>query len=253
MTVSKEDLFTGKVQEYEKLRPHYPKPLFDVFNMHVPLVSLSIADVGAGTGYVSIPLLNNGHIIEAIEPNDDMRLRLGLKIDDDKYNIRSANAQATTLENRSVDGITMGNVAHWLDGNSERLKAILIEFKRVLKDNGFLAVFSLSPSLRNRWLSDIFNLAKKYDPTFDIEKIERTFSDHGFHAHNFIQKPNESGYVTFSQSMSKEDFYEFILSHSFCDDRMEEEINMIFDKYQANRSIEVEFSSSIYIGQLKPV
>jgi len=251
MPIAKEELFTGKTNEYDLLRPAYPDELFEVFKLYTKPNS-HVADIGAGTGYLSLPLLERGHIIEAVEPNDDMRNTFLEKGSHECLIVRQGNAQSTTLKDKSVDVITMGNVAHWLDGNPDKLQACLKEFKRVLKCDGKIAIFSLSPSVKNNWISDIFNLAQKYDPSFDIDKIDRTFSDHGFHARNFMSEPLESGYSNFTQQMSQRDFYDFMISHSFCDDRMQDEIDTIFKRYADNKKIDVAFSSSIYIGSLKP-
>lgn len=251
MTVSKEDLFTGKTNEYDRFRPQYPNAIFAVFEMHTKPKS-NVADIGAGTGYLTLPLLKTGHTVNAIEPNDDMRKTLDGKVKSVRLSTHDANAQSTGLDTQSVDVITMGNVAHWLDGNAKTHNECLVEFNRILKSDGKIAVFSLSPTVKNRWISDIFNLAQKYDPSFDIPKIERSFSDHGFHARNFMDGDVESGYSQLSQKMNQSDFYDFMISHSFCDDRMRDEIETIFNKHSKSKVIDVEFSSSVYIGSLKP-
>ena len=66
------DVFTGKAQFY-KARPTYPNECIDflisTFNLNENSV---IADIGAGTGILSIPFLERGMTVLSVEPNADM-------------------------------------------------------------------------------------------------------------------------------------------------------------------------------------
>jgi ubiquinone/menaquinone biosynthesis C-methylase UbiE len=250
MTAINEALFTGKTIQYDRLRPLYPKSLISVYDKYIRNNS-TIADIGAGTGYLAIPLSNLGHKIHAIEPNLDMREALHSKIQDQNIITHDAKAQRTGLESESVDSIVLGNVAHWLDGNEERNRDCLKEFSRILKKDGTIAVFSLCPSIKNPWLSDIFNLAQQYDPSFDIMKASRTFGNHKFHVDNFLSAITGGAENNFCLNRDKEDFYDYMISHSFCNENMRAEILEIFDRYMIFGSINVKISSSVFVGRLK--
>ena len=70
----------------------------------------TIADLGAGTGISSRSLAAHGAQVFAIEPNASMRAKAdayeGVRFID-------ATAEATTLADRSVDGITAFQAYHW--------------------------------------------------------------------------------------------------------------------------------------------
>ena len=64
--------FTGKAAFYHS-RPTYPTECIDYliqeFNLNENSV---IADIGAGTGILSIPFLEKGMTVFSVEPNSDM-------------------------------------------------------------------------------------------------------------------------------------------------------------------------------------
>lgn len=66
--------FSSRVQNYIKYRPSYPKEILDFLREVVGFSKNSIvADIGSGTGICTKLFLENGNIVYAIEPNQDMR------------------------------------------------------------------------------------------------------------------------------------------------------------------------------------
>jgi ubiquinone/menaquinone biosynthesis C-methylase UbiE len=242
--------FTNKVTEYEKFRPQYPRVFFDILKNNLKSQS-RVADIGAGTGYVSIPLAKDGYTVVAIEPNDGMRQILAAKTDCLDIDVKDSKAQDTGIDTNSIDLITLGNVAHWLDQNSEKHQRCLTEFSRILKPSGKVSVLSLSPSMHNGWITDIFNMVKGHDPDFDIDKISNSFENHQFHADNFINQTTDCVIETFSELMKKCEFIEFILSHSFATPAMVDEIAAIYQRHKNGDHINLAFKSSVYIGTPK--
>ena len=73
MTDSRE-IFSGKEQQYDKNRPHYPARLIDFLYDEVGFcVGSVIADIGSGTGLFSNPLAEKGRTVICVEPNAAMR------------------------------------------------------------------------------------------------------------------------------------------------------------------------------------
>ena len=109
--------FDGKGENYSKYRPTYPKEFIDYINSIDGLNDDSIiADIGSGTGILSKQLLDIGKYVIAVEPNADMRV-FAEHILGDYKNFTSVNATAenTTLNNHSVDLITVAQAFHWFD------------------------------------------------------------------------------------------------------------------------------------------
>jgi ubiquinone/menaquinone biosynthesis C-methylase UbiE len=133
--------FTGRVEDYERYRLRYLAEVIRILTERCGLVREHlVADIGAGTGMLAELFLENGNAVVAVEPNDDMRaaceklasLWPGLTV-------KKAAAEATGLEDASVDWIAVGRAFHWFD--LERTK---VEFVRILRPNGSVVVLSNS-------------------------------------------------------------------------------------------------------------
>jgi SAM-dependent methyltransferase len=131
--------FTGRVAEYEKYRSRYPKAVIEILTARCGLRREDlVADVGAGTGMLSEVFLENGNAVVAIEPNDEMRAACEqLASAWPGLTVKKATAEATGLEDASVDFVAVGRAWHWFD----REKTVA-EFRRVLKPDGWVALVS---------------------------------------------------------------------------------------------------------------
>jgi predicted RNA methylase len=66
--------FSSRVENYVKYRPSYPEEVLSILEQEMAIVPpWVVADVGAGTGISSQLFLSAGHVVYAVEPNDDMR------------------------------------------------------------------------------------------------------------------------------------------------------------------------------------
>ncbi|MGH7336525.1 MAG: class I SAM-dependent methyltransferase [Myxococcota bacterium] len=66
--------FSNRADDYVRGRPGYPEALFDaVVALGRLAPGATIADLGAGTGMSTAPLLRRGFRVAAVEPNDAMR------------------------------------------------------------------------------------------------------------------------------------------------------------------------------------
>jgi 16S rRNA A1518/A1519 N6-dimethyltransferase RsmA/KsgA/DIM1 with predicted DNA glycosylase/AP lyase activity len=64
--------FSDRVENYAKYRPRYPDAMLEFIREIVPR-SVTIADIGSGTGILTKQLLDAGYEVYAIEPNGPMR------------------------------------------------------------------------------------------------------------------------------------------------------------------------------------
>lgn len=122
--------------KYYEFRPNYSDKALDLLLHYVGVRKNSyyIADIGAGTGNLSIILLERGLNVIAIEPNDAMR-NIGLDRTGKFKNIKWIKASGidTTLKDKSIDWVTFGSSFNVMDRNMA-----LKESHRILKDDGFL-------------------------------------------------------------------------------------------------------------------
>jgi len=128
------DDFTGRAKAYEEARPGYPYKVMEYIRSISPQDAI-FADIGAGTGKLTVLLAQRGYEIFAVEPNDDMRgfLRENLA-PFTKVNIIDGAAEATTLPESCVDVITSAQSLNWFD-----IDAFRTECGRIGKP-GFLVI-----------------------------------------------------------------------------------------------------------------
>jgi ubiquinone/menaquinone biosynthesis C-methylase UbiE len=129
--------FTGRVESYRLYRPGYPAVVVETLRCECGLsADARVADVAAGTGLLTEVLLAAGFAVTAVEPNEEMRAACAtLEAKYPKLCCVAGTAEATGLEDASVDLITVAQAMHWFD--LDRAKA---EFARVLRRGGWCAV-----------------------------------------------------------------------------------------------------------------
>jgi SAM-dependent methyltransferase len=132
-TLNPRERFTERADDYVKHRPSYPTQAIDfIFEGLAPASQILAADIGAGTGIASRLLAERGVKVIAVEPNAAMR-----KAAQTHSNVeyRDGGAEATSLPDASVDLVTAFQAFHWFNP-----EPTLLEFRRILKPNGRLAV-----------------------------------------------------------------------------------------------------------------
>jgi SAM-dependent methyltransferase len=129
--------FSSRVVDYVRFRPGYPHEALTLLKNECGLRSGHvIADVGSGTGFLSELFLKHGNRVYGIEPNKEMR-EAGEEYlaSYDSFGSIDAAAEATTLEDATVDFVTAGQAFHWFDATAARR-----EFSRILKPEGWIVV-----------------------------------------------------------------------------------------------------------------
>ncbi len=129
--------FSSRVADYVRYRPSYPSALLDLLRAECRLrPGHVIADIGSGTGFLSELFLKNGNRVYGIEPNKDMR-QAGEEYlaSYDGFSSIEGSAEATTLDDASVDFVTAGQSFHWFEPDSARR-----EFVRILKPGGWMVI-----------------------------------------------------------------------------------------------------------------
>ena len=109
--------FSDRVENYVRYRPSYPSEAVRVLQTECGLTANHvIADVASGTGIWTRLLLENGNRVFGVEPNPEMRQageRLLAQFPD--FSSVAGKAEATTLDDASVDFVTCAQAAHTTD------------------------------------------------------------------------------------------------------------------------------------------
>ena len=128
--------FSDKAENYDKYRMGYSKDILDYLAEYNFNNDSIIADIGSGTGKLSKIFLDNGNIVYAVEPDDNMRnmADLSLKVFENFVSINGS-AENTTLQSGTIDFVAVGQAFHWFD-----VPKALDEFKRILKKDAVLVL-----------------------------------------------------------------------------------------------------------------
>ena len=108
----------SKHAEFYKYRPNYSPQAIDMFIDYVGANKLNdflTADIGAGTGNLTIMLLERGLKVNPVEPNDEMR-NIGIDITKE-YNTTwtKGTGTETTLESNKYNWVTFGSSFNVID------------------------------------------------------------------------------------------------------------------------------------------
>jgi ubiquinone/menaquinone biosynthesis C-methylase UbiE len=147
--------FDTRVADYVAARPSYPDGVFDaLFDGLGDPASLTIVDLGAGTGISSRQLAARGSSVIAIEPNAPMRAGAaparGVSYVD-------GTAEATGLDEASADLVTVFQAFHWFDQ-----AASLREMLRILRPGGRAAVVYNERDERDPFTAAYGDIVRKY-------------------------------------------------------------------------------------------
>jgi ubiquinone/menaquinone biosynthesis C-methylase UbiE len=145
----------NKMAHVYDARPPYPEALVDAVAALAPL-GARVADLGAGTGHLALPLAARGLEVTAIEPAREMLARLRAAADARGLAVRAehATAEATPLPSRSIDLVVVADALHFIDA-----ELVAAEISRVLRPGGALAVVTtaLGDTPYMRALGDIID------------------------------------------------------------------------------------------------
>lgn len=158
-----EKVFDGVSEIYAKHRPSYPKPLFNYLCSKIGLNEKSvIADIGSGTGILTLQLLRYCKYVYAVEPNIDMRNTAEKLLNGTTGFISvEGTAEKTTLESHSVDFITAAQAFHWFDRNVFKK-----ECSRILKPGGKVVLIWNARDETSEIVRDIDLINQKFCPEF---------------------------------------------------------------------------------------
>ena len=145
---SRARVFGSVAEEYERWRPGYPDAAIDWL---VPEAAVEVADVGAGTGKLTGPLLARGLHVVAIEP-DPVMLALLTRLHPQATACLAA-AEALPIADAGVDAVVVGQAWHWFPPQKAAA-----EVRRVLRPGGWLGLVWNAPDPSALWERELAGL-----------------------------------------------------------------------------------------------
>ena len=172
------NLYTGRADAYTKYRSFYPPSVITHIADHYKLPPSSIiADMGSGTGIVSkltLDTLDDVKVI-GVEPNADMRKaqeeNLRAEIETGSFRSQAGSAEATGLDDKSVDLAIAGAAFHWFDTAGARRECL-----RVIKPSSGGSGRPFAIISRHRRPEDDYTGG---EPTNIISAMHKLYKDHG--------------------------------------------------------------------------
>ena len=245
--------FTGRVGNYDRYRPSYPRAILNLLETECDLTSDSvIADVGSGTGILSKLFLENGNRVFGVEPNYEMCEVGERRLERyPRFTSVAATAEATTLDDASVDFVTAGQAFHWFD--VERCRA---EFARILRAGGWVVVI-WNARRRNTtpFLAAYERLLREHGT--DYEQVEHGRSAAGMVDEFFGSDGYETKTFDNAQTFDLDGLKGRLLSSSYVpgpgepgSEAMLREAAEIFYDHQSDSTVTIEYDTKVYYGRL---
>ena len=244
--------FSSRVGNYVRYRPGYPSAVIDLLKSECGLTPTSvIADIASGTGIFTRMLLEKGNSVYGVEPNSDMR-KAGEEFlrAYSGFTSVAGTAEATTLDDHSVDFVTAAQAAHWFDREKSRR-----EFIRICRPGGWtVLLWNERRTGSTPFLCAYEQLLVEYGTDYQdvrhertTEQIETFFAPSQFHFRTF-EYQQEFDYPALEGRL---------LSSSYTPQPGEtryapmlRELRRIFDAHQVDGRVAFEYDTRVYYGQL---
>jgi SAM-dependent methyltransferase len=244
--------FSDKVEEYINYRPSYPPQIIELLTRECGLVPSSvIADIGSGTGLLSLVFLHHGNVVYGVEPNAAMReagaaLMRGFPL----FHSIAGSAEGSCLENKSIDFVVAGQAFHWFDRERSRN-----EFLRILRPGGWVILIWNERRLDTPFLQDYERLLLTYGTDYTtVNHTNISSSDLA----EFYRSPTFREYSFPNvQRLDLEGLKGRLLSSSYIptadDDSfhpMMEELAAVFQRHCDDAVVPILYHTRVYCGQL---
>lgn len=248
--------YSRLVENYSRYRPRYPQQLIEWLNAECGLSPAQVvADIGAGTGQLTELFLKNGNPVYGVEPNPEMRLAAEAYLHSySLFTSVAATAEATTLADHSVHLIVVGNAFHWFKHDLVRE-----EFLRILIPDGWVVLaWNLERNNGSPFANAFEQFWQKYiDPAARFIRLsERKRADYlvkFFGAEN-LKAASLDNYQICDYDSLKGLALSFLKAPKPEDEvypAMLAELKTLFDKYQINGTVTLEYDTALVFGQLR--
>lgn len=244
--------------DYSKLadayikRPNYSTEALDaMFDIMSLDVGMSVCDVGAGVGHLTIELASKGFIVNAVEPNDEMR-RNGIERTKKYNNIKWSigTGENTGMKDKTFSAVTFGSSFNVCNQNKT-----LIESKRIVKESGYFACMWNHRDITDKHQSNIESIIKKYVPQYD-------YGNRREDQYNFLRDSGFFKTITYINAdtvhtQNKDDCVEAWRSHGTLHRQAGNNFYKIIDEIEGYltknslNNIQIPYNTKIWLGKFK--
>jgi len=247
--------FSDRVEAYVRSRPGYPPELIPVLEKEAGLVpSHSVADIGSGTGLLSLLFLRFGNETFAVEPNAKMRAAAeSILGDEPAFHSVEGSAEATTLPAESIDLAAAGQAFHWFDRERTR-----VELARILRPPRRVALVWNDRRTSGSAFSEGYEALLRRHGTDYGAVDHKNLGDAVFEAF-FRPGPWSVHTLENRQEFDREGLRQRVRSSSYTpppdDPRhapMMEELDRLFDRTAEIGHVVMEYETKVFIGRVSP-
>jgi len=230
---------------YDKIRWDYPDELYaDIFE-YSGAGHKTALEIGAGTGKATVPILNAGYDVTAVEMGKNMSAFMLEKFKEyTNFNVITSTFEDAVLQDNSYDLIYAASAFHWVDAQIGCPKVF-----RLLKNGG---VFAL---LRNN-VADI-------DDSETYDEIQAVYEKHYYTQHKSDKRPIKISKMTYEDFLKPAEIYrgfrfESMEQYGFTDITMKlynavriygaDEYIALMDTMSDHRALSAENKAALYAG-----
>ena len=244
--------FSSRVADYVRHRPRYPREALTLLKNECGLSPRHvIADIGSGTGFLSELFLQNGNRVYGVEPNKEMR-EAGEEYLASYHSFVSidAAAEATTLEDASIDFVTAGQAFHWFDA-----AAAAREFRRILRPEGWVVVMWNDREMNSAFATSYEDVLVKFGT--DYKRVRESYPEMAAMEKFFAGGSVERRSVPNAQVLDWDGLVGRLRSSSYAPQEghanyapMMAALEGLFRANQVDGRVKMEYATHMYYGRL---
>ncbi len=247
--------FSDRAENYRKYRPGYPEGIYPYLKKHAGLAERDvIADLGSGTGLLSLLFLEHGHEVFGVEPNKAMRQAAENSFARRKnFHSIDGRAEAIPLPDHSVDFVVAGQAFHWFDPPATKK-----EIRRILRPGRQAALIWNNRSIElNDLHRDYEMLLQRFGTDYAQVSRRWVFTDEGL-ADWFAPNPMTMASFSHSKPMDAAGLKGALLSASYAPtpdhpnyEPMMKALDDLFTRYQSRGTVQFEYATKVYHGIIR--
>lgn len=246
--------FNNRAENYRKYRPCYPEGLYTYLREHAGLaIDDIIADLGSGTGLLSLLFIDQGHEVFGIEPNNAMREAAEEYLaGKENFHCLDGRAENVPLQDNSVDFVVVGQAFHWFDPQATKK-----EVQRIMKPGKQVALIWNNRSIElNEFHRDYEQLLEHFGTDYAQVSRRWVVTNEGLAAW-FSPNPMRQASIPNSKRVDAGGLRGGLLSASYAPTEnhpnyqpMLTALDELFARHQVNGFVQFEYKTMVYHGKI---